>query len=70
MPTKENPSTLDAAAEVLRACNEEEHVVRFSGGETKLGWGYPGNEPTVDLSTGMLDRIVEHNAADLTAVVE
>ena len=43
--------------------------LRFVGGGTKSGWGNPANGAT-ELSTLGLDRIVEHNAGDLTAVVE
>jgi glycolate oxidase FAD binding subunit len=43
--------------------------VRFRGGGTKLNWGFPP-EPDVELSTAGLDRIVEHNVGDLTAVLE
>lgn len=44
--------------------------VRPRGGGTKLEWGRPTAEPDVVLSTKRLDRVVEHNAADLTAVLE
>ena len=43
--------------------------VRIAGGGTKLGWGEPV-EAERELSTAGLDRIVEHNAGDLTAILE
>jgi glycolate dehydrogenase FAD-binding subunit len=43
--------------------------VRIVGGGTKLGWGRPVDASS-ELSTAGLDRVVEHNAGDLTAVVE
>ena len=43
--------------------------VRFVGGGTKRGWGAPV-DADADLSTSRLDRVVEHNAGDLTAVLE
>jgi glycolate oxidase FAD binding subunit len=43
--------------------------VRIRGGGTKLAWGGRA-EPDVWLSTKGLDRVVEHNAGDLTAVLE
>jgi glycolate oxidase FAD binding subunit len=43
--------------------------VRFVGGGTKVHWGAP-TEPALELSTLGLDRVVEHNAGDLTAVLE
>jgi glycolate oxidase FAD binding subunit len=43
--------------------------VRFRGGGTKLNWGL-APEPDVELSTAGLDRIVEHNVGDLTAVLQ
>jgi glycolate oxidase FAD binding subunit len=68
----EAPSSVEEAAEALRAAAAQGRRIRirFSGGRTKLDWGRPVPEPDVELSTQGLDRIVEHNAADLTAVVE
>jgi glycolate oxidase FAD binding subunit len=43
--------------------------VRVSGAGTKLRWA-PDARPGLELSTTGLDRIVEHNAGDLTAVLE
>ena len=45
-------------------------TVRIRGGATKFGWGSPGPEGRIVLSTGRLGQIVEHNAGDLTAVLE
>ena len=43
--------------------------VRFVGGGTKLSWGGVV-DADVELSTRELDRIVEHNEGDLTAVLQ
>lgn len=43
--------------------------VRFQGAGTKANWGNAASGAT-PLSTRDLDRVVEHNAGDLTAVVE
>jgi len=43
--------------------------VRIRGAGTKLAWGRPV-EADSEVSTARLDRIVEHNAGDLTAVLE
>jgi glycolate oxidase FAD binding subunit len=43
--------------------------VRPVGGGTKLSWGGASNG-TLDLETGELDRIAEHNVGDFTAVLE
>src|SRR5206468_1900573 len=43
--------------------------VRVRGGGTKLGWGPPA-APDVELYTSALDEVVEHNAGDLTAVLQ
>ncbi|MBV8429788.1 MAG: FAD-binding oxidoreductase, partial [Solirubrobacterales bacterium] len=40
------------------------------GGRTKLAWGAIGAPPEVELSTERLDRLVEHNEGDLTAILE
>jgi glycolate oxidase FAD binding subunit len=58
------PSTPEEAAALLR---EHEGPVRPRGGGTKP-WG-PDGEGAV-LETGGLDRIVEHNVGDFTAVLE
>ena len=55
---------------MLRAAGSERAAVRFRGGGTKLGWGSPGFDPELEVSTERLDAVVEHNAADLTAVVQ
>jgi glycolate oxidase FAD binding subunit len=66
----ESPTTPAEAAELLRAFASEGLRARVTGGRTKLGWGNAVEPPEVELSTGSLDRIVEHNAADLTAVLQ
>jgi glycolate oxidase FAD binding subunit len=57
--------TLDETASEIR----ELDAVRPRGGGTKLGWSPPG-EPATDFDTRRLDRIVEHNKGDFTAVLE
>jgi glycolate oxidase FAD binding subunit len=52
-------------AEVLSAGQP----VRIVGGGTKLSWGRPVQAER-EVSTLGLDRVVEHNAGDLTAVLE
>jgi glycolate oxidase FAD binding subunit len=54
----------EAAAEI-----RELAAVRPRGGGTKLGWS-PAGEQTVDFDTRRLNRIVEHNEGDFTAVLE
>ena len=61
------PATAEEAAEALRALGEQGTAVRPRGGGTKP-WG-----PVVDgedVETGGLDRILEHNVGDFTAVLE
>lgn len=56
-------------AAALAEASAAGRVVRVRGGGTKVGWG--GEVSTdVELSTSGLDRVVEHNAGDLTAVIE
>jgi glycolate dehydrogenase FAD-binding subunit len=62
---RQTPSSADELASVLT----EGETVRIRGGGTKLAWGRPV-EAEIELSTSGLDRIVDHNAGDLTAVVE
>ena len=64
------PATPDEAAAVMGRCGADGLRLRIRGGGTKFGWGRPLAEPDVELSTAGLDRIVEHNAGDLTAVLQ
>jgi glycolate oxidase FAD binding subunit len=61
------PGTAEEAAGLLRTLGEEGRPVRPRGGGTKP-WGPPSDGAELD-TTG-LDRIVEHNAGDFTAVLE
>ena len=68
---REAPAGYEEAAALLRACAEEGGAVRVAGGGTKRGWGRPlEREPDLELSTASLDRVVEHNAGDLTAILQ
>ena len=47
------------------------HPLRFRGGGTKLAWGARRSpRPRSEISTAGLERHREHNAGDLTAVIE
>jgi glycolate oxidase FAD binding subunit len=59
-------ATADELAAQLAAASG---TVRVVGARTKLRWA-PDASPALELSTAGLDRIVEHNAGDLTAVLE
>jgi glycolate oxidase FAD binding subunit len=65
-----DPTTIEEAAAVLAAAGAGGRTVRIRGGGTKLGWGVPTPEPAIELRTGRLHRIAEHNVGDLTAVLE
>ena len=65
------PATAEETAAALREASAAGRRVRVHGGGTKLGWGRPLHPPAdAELSTERLDAIVEHNVADLTAVVQ
>jgi FAD/FMN-containing dehydrogenase len=64
------PSTHEEAAAMLAAASAEGLSVRIAGGQTKLGWGHVTPAADVELHTSGLDRIIEHNAGDLTAEIE
>ena len=55
----------EAAAEIREA-----EALRPRGGGTKLGWSPPGDGGAVDFDTRRLNRILEHNEGDFTAVLE
>ena len=69
MVRTETPATYEEASELLRACSEDRTAVRFTGARTKTGWGNPV-DADVEVSSRGLTTILEHNAADLTAVVQ
>jgi glycolate oxidase FAD binding subunit len=64
------PSSFEEAAAALAGAAADGHAVRIRGGGTKLGWGAVGSEPELELRTANLSRVREHNAGDLTAVLE
>jgi glycolate oxidase FAD binding subunit len=66
----EVPESPDQAAEALGAMTSQGLRVRPLGGGTKRSWGAPAPDPDAGLSTAGLNRIIEHNAADLTAVLQ
>lgn len=65
------PSSVEETADVLRAAGTGQQPVRIVGGGTKRSWGGATTvSPAVEVSTERLDRIVEHNEGDLTAVLQ
>jgi glycolate oxidase FAD binding subunit len=67
---REAPESADELAAVLRDAGDSGEAVRVRGGGTKFDWGVTGAEPALELSTERLDGILEHNAGDMTAVLE
>jgi glycolate oxidase FAD binding subunit len=64
------PDSFDGVAAVLASAAADRRTVRIAGTGTKRGWGTSaGQLADVELSTRRLDRIYEHNAGDLTAVI-
>jgi glycolate oxidase FAD binding subunit len=64
------PATFEAAASMLARAAADGQTVRLRGGGTKLGWGAIGPESRIELCTGRLNKVREHNTGDLTAVLE
>ena len=69
MATDLRPSTAADIGRELAAASAEGQSVRIVGAGTKLRWGGPVAADR-ELHTAGLDRIVEHNAGDLTAILE
>ncbi|HLY48066.1 MAG TPA: FAD-binding oxidoreductase [Solirubrobacteraceae bacterium] len=63
------PASFAAAAEALREAGAARRSVRIRGGASKA-WGVLGAAPEVEIGTARLNRILEHNEGDLTAVLE
>jgi glycolate oxidase FAD binding subunit len=70
MPRELQPATFEEAASGLAAAAADNQAVRIVGGGTKIEWGTIGADPDVELHTTGLNRIIEHNVGDLTAVLE
>ncbi len=70
LATQAIPPTFEQAATTLAGASSEGRTVRFRGGATKLGWGRPAEPTDIELCTAGLNRIVEHNVGDLTAILE
>jgi glycolate oxidase FAD binding subunit len=68
--TTERPGSPEEAAELLRSLGEAGRPVRPVGGRTKLEWGGLGEPVAVELETGGMAEILEHNEGDLTAVLQ
>jgi glycolate oxidase FAD binding subunit len=61
---------LRTEAELVADCGRRGQTARVRGGGTKFGWGTPTPDPDVEISTAGLNRIIEHNEGDLTAILE
>jgi glycolate oxidase FAD binding subunit len=70
VPRQLRPPNIEAAAAALSGAAAGGESVRLIGAGTKLHWGASVPHPDVELRTSGLDRIVEHNAGDLTAVIQ
>jgi glycolate oxidase FAD binding subunit len=68
--TTERPGSPEEAAKLLRSLGEAGKAVRPRGGGTKLDWGGIGEPVAVELETGGMAKILEHNVGDLTAVLQ
>jgi glycolate oxidase FAD binding subunit len=70
--TRHAPETFEDAAAALASATAAGQAVRIVGAGTKLGWGNPEQpgKAAVELHTTGLDEIVEHNAGDLTAILQ
>jgi glycolate oxidase FAD binding subunit len=71
----ERPSTIEQAAAIIRGISSTGRSLQPRGGGTKTGWGGSAKagdaaHDRVELDTRGLNRIVEHNEGDFTAIVE
>src|SRR5436305_934549 len=70
MADRLSPNDALQARGLLADASRAGHSVRLVGAGTKLSWGGAGVASDVELTTERLHRVVEHNAGDLTAVLE
>lgn len=61
------PADLDAARAAITGSMG---VLRFAGAGTKADWGAAGAPPDLVVDTRGMDRLVEHSAGDMIAIVE
>ena len=66
----ERPGSPEEAAALLRSLGEAGRPVRPLGGRTMRDWGGVGEPVAVELETGAMAAILEHNEGDLTAVLQ
>jgi glycolate dehydrogenase FAD-binding subunit len=66
----ERPESPEQAADLLRALGADGRTVRVRGGGTKSAWGPPAAPVDVELQTGGLGRVLEHNEGDFTVILE
>jgi glycolate oxidase FAD binding subunit len=66
----EHPGSPEEAAELLRTLGAEGRAVRVRGGGTKTPWAAGGEPVDLEIVTGGLGRVLEHNEGDFTAVLE
>ncbi|MGZ4203237.1 MAG: FAD-binding oxidoreductase, partial [Thermoleophilaceae bacterium] len=64
------PESFEQAAAWLAEAAAEGRSVRPRGSGTKLGWGAVTEPAATEISTARLDAVLEHNAGDLTAVLQ
>jgi glycolate oxidase FAD binding subunit len=64
------PGSEQELAKVLKVANAAGLAVIPRGGGTKLEWGNPPARADLILSTGRMNRVIEHAWADLTVSVE
>src|SRR6185503_3640544 len=62
--TVQRPTSVDEAVKVLR---DSRGSVLFRGAGTKMSWAGRPEDPDLVLETGGLDRMLDHNPADMTA---
>ncbi|HEX4625022.1 MAG TPA: FAD-binding protein, partial [Solirubrobacteraceae bacterium] len=66
----EAPTGAEEAAKLLGVAAATGQRVRIRGGGTRAGWGHVTEPPDLELSSAGLDRVLEHNEGDLTAVLQ
>ena len=65
--TVARPDSVAEAADLLR---DTRGTLLFRGGGTKMAWAGRPDQPDLLVETAGLNRLLEHNPADMTAVVE
>jgi len=64
------PKTVEEISEIVKLASAESLAIMSWGGGTKIGLGREPRSIDIVLSTGRINRVIEHESSDLVAITE